>query len=561
MQNKKEFSGIFISNFNLQNFTNYIDNDVGFPLIETELAPFGQVTNILLGAKNETKHDFGFIWTQPHAGFESFSKLMNGQMVSLSTILEEVDVFAEAVKKYSSFVKYLFIASWVLPAYYKGMGLLDLRNDYGISNCLMRMNLHLADRFSDKNNIFLLNSQKWIESAGEEAFSSKLWYLSKTPFVNVVFKEAMKDLKSALKTVTGNSKKLIILDLDDTLWGGIVGEVGWENLKLGGHDFAGESFVEFQTALKALKNRGILLAIVSKNEEVTALEAITKHPEMILKKEDFIAWEINWGDKSKNILNLLRKVNLGAQSVVFIDDNPVERARVRESIPDIFVPEWPKDSMHYVKTLHQLNCFDIAARTDEDLNRTELYQAESERSKLRSSLNSIDDWLVSLKTVVTIEKLSNANIQRAAQLLNKTNQMNLTTRRLSEAELSLWAKQEEHELWTFRVSDKFSDSGLTGIISIHIKDDTAQIVDFLLSCRVMGRKIEETMVRVVVRFCISNGIKKLIAEYVPTNKNKPCFDFWKYKSGFIFNEEQNSFLWDFSNVFPDIPQIEIINNA
>lgn len=561
MQNKKEFSGLFISDFNLQNFTNFIDNDNEFPLIKTELAPFGQVANILLGAKNETEHDFGFIWIQPQANFESFKKLMNGQVVSFSTILEEVNAFAEAVIQYSTLVNYLFVPTWFLPTYYKGMGLLDLRNDYGISNCLMRMNLRLADQFSRAENIFLLNSQKWIESAGDEAFSSKLWYLSKTPFANGVFKEAMKDLKSALKTLTGNSKKLIILDLDDTLWGGTVGDVGWENLKLGGHDFAGESFVDFQTALKALKNKGILLAIVSKNEEATALEAMTKHPEMILKKEDFIGWEINWDDKLKNILNLLHKVNLGAQSAVFIDDNPVERERVRESLPDIFVPEWPKNSMHYVKALHELNCFDTAAITNEDLNRTALYLAESERSKLKMTLNSVDDWLVSLKTVVTVEKLSKANLLRAAQLLNKTNQMNLSTRRASESELFKWAEQHGHEFWTFRVLDKFCDSGLTGIISVQINDDTAQIVDFLLSCRVMGRKIEETMLRVVVQFCVSKGLKKLFAEYVPTNKNKPCFDFWKRKSGFIFNEGQNSFLWDFSNDFPDIPQIEIINNV
>ncbi len=560
MISSKEFSGIFISSFNLQNFVNYIENDNEIPAIKATLAPYGQVMNILIEENNEAHFDFGFIWLMPQAIIDSFNKLMNGQVTPFESILNEVDEFCKAVIKFSGIVKYLFVASWVMPSYNRGLGLRDLKNDFGISNCLMRINLKLADNFNEHKNIYLFNSQKWIETAGDGAFNSKLWYLSKIPFSNTVFKQAMKELKSAIKTITGESKKIIILDLDDTLWGGIVGDVGWENIRLGGHDFIGEAFVEFQVTLKALKSRGILLAIVSKNEEYVALEAITKHPEMILKKDDFIGWEINWEDKSKNILNLLQRINLGPQSVVFIDDNPVERERVRQSIPEIFVPEWPSNILDYTKALHQLNCFDTDGFSQEDFERTNLYLAENERNKLKSELNSIDDWLKSLKTVVTIETLNNQNLQRAAQLLNKTNQMNLSSRRLTEKELLAWMNQKDHKLWTFRVADKFSDSGLTGIISIEVENNTTQIVDFILSCRVMGRKIEEVMLIHVVEYSKKIGADKIVAPYIPTQKNKPCFDFWKTKSGFTFIEEENSFLWDFSKQFPEITQIEIINN-
>ena len=367
MNSPIKLTGIFLSNFNLQNFVNYIDNDTEFPLIKTTLAPYGQVMNILLGDNMAEKYDFGFIWLMPQAVIGSFNKLINGHLTPFTSIMSEVDDFCNAVIKYSEAFKFLFIVSWSMPSYYRGIGLRDLKSEFGISNCLMRMNLRLADNFDARKDIYLLDSQKWIGNAGEDAFNPKLWYLSKTPFNNTVFKQALKELKSAVKTISGDSKKMIILDLDDTLWGGIVGDTGWENIKLGGHDFTGEAFVEFQTALKALKEKGILLAIVSKNEEAIALEAIMKHPEMILKKDDFIGWEINWDDKSKNILNLLKRVNIGPQSVVFIDDNPVERDRIRQSIPEVFVPEWPANKLEYTRALHKLNCFDIDGISNEDL--------------------------------------------------------------------------------------------------------------------------------------------------------------------------------------------------
>jgi FkbH-like protein len=561
MNYQHELKGIFLSNFNLQNFVNYLENDIDFPLIKTSLAPYGQVMNILLGDNKTIKYDFGFVWLMPQAVIGSFNNLINGHVTQFTSIMTEVDDFCNAVIKYSEAFKYLFIVSWSLPSYFRGIGLRDLKNEVGISNCLMRMNLRLADNFDTRKNIYLLDSQKWIGNAGEEAFSSKLWYLSKTPFNNIVFKQALKELKSAIKTISGDSKKMIILDLDDTLWGGILGDIGWENLKLGGHDFTGEAFVEFQSALKTLKEKGILLAIVSKNEEAIALEAILKHPEMILKKDDFIGSEINWDDKSKNILTLLKRVNIGPQSVVFIDDNPVERDRIRQSIPEVYVPEWPANKLEYTKALHKLNCFDIDGTSTEDLERTKLYLAENERNNLKSELNSVDDWLKSLRTVVTVETLNNQNLQRTVQLMNKTNQMNLITRRLTESELLSWVNQKNHKLWTFGVTDKFSNSGLTGILSIEFDDKIIRIFDFILSCRVMGRKIEEIMLNHVIQYSKKNGVDKIVAIYLPTPKNKPCFDFWISKSGFTFIEKENSFIWNFSKSVPEIANIEVINNS
>ena len=192
-------------------------------------------------------------------------------------------------------------------------------------------------------------------------------------------------MKAALRAVRGQSRKVVICDLDDTLWGGIVGDAGWENLRLGGHDPVGEAFADFQRELKALTRRGIILAMVSKNTEAVALEAIEKHPEMQLRKDDFAAWRINWDDKAQNIADLMEELNLGLDSAVFLDDNPVERARISEALPEVLVPNLPRDKMLFASTLRKLNCFDSATVSSEDRKRAAFYNAERDR---RTSCNA-----------------------------------------------------------------------------------------------------------------------------------------------------------------------------
>jgi FkbH-like protein len=356
--------------------------------------------------------------------------------------------------------------------------------------------------------------------------------------------------------LAGGARKLVILDLDDTMWGGIVGDVGWENLRLGGHDGMGEAFVDFQRAVKNLTRRGIVLGIVSKNEEATALEAIRSHPEMVLREEDFVGHRINWRDKAQNILELAKELNLGLQSVVFIDDNPVERARVREALPEVLVPDWPEDKHLYRSALAALRCFDAPSISKEDAERTALYAAERKREQLQASVGSMDEWLKSLGIVVSAEPLGPSNLPRTAQLLNKTNQLNLTTRRLTEAELTEWVADPSRALWAVTVRDRFGDAGLTGIVSLEMSGTTARIVDYVLSCRVMGRKVEETMVHLAVEHARSRGAERVEAIFVPTAKNKPCLTFWQ-SSGFSCDDGQ-TFVWDPSRPFvlPEPVQLE-----
>ncbi|MBI3874569.1 MAG: HAD-IIIC family phosphatase [Verrucomicrobia bacterium] len=341
----------------------------------------------------------------------------------------------------------------------------------------------------------------------------------------------MADVKAAIRGLRGMARRLVVLDLDDTLWGGIVGDVGWENVQLGGHDPVGEAFQDFQRALKALTRRGIVLGIVSKNTESVALDAIRQNSEMILRDSDFAGWRINWSDKAQNMADLAAELNLGLQSIVFIDDNPVERARVREALPEVLVPEWPESPLLYVSALQSLRCFDAPAVSREDAARTQSYVSDRQRADLKKQAGSLDEWLKSLGIKVTVEPLSPANLKRATQLLNKTNQFNLATRRLTEPELDAWAKQPSRRAWAFRVADKFGDAGLTGLASLEVRDGVAHVVDFLLSCRVLGRKVEETMIAWLVARAKEFNAAEVRAEYLPTPKNKPVLEFWQ-RSGF-----------------------------
>jgi FkbH-like protein len=304
-----------------------------------------------------------------------------------------------------------------------------------------------------------------------------------------------------------------------------------------------------------MTNRGILLGLVSKNEESVALEAIQKHPEMVLKLDDFAGWKVNWGDKAQNVLDLVSELNLGIDSVVFIDDSPVERARVREAVPEVFVPEWPQDKMQYRRALLGLRCFDTPAVSKEDLERTRMYVSERQRRSLKERAGSLDEWYSTLETKVTVEELADVNLARAAQLLNKTNQMNLTTRRMTEAEFASWAHEEGCKLWVFRVSDKFGDAGLTGIISLEKEGRRGKITDFVLSCRVMGRKIEETMLHTLITYARSLELEEVCARYIPTAKNRPCLRFLQ-NSG-LEDVGDNVFRWSLSRNYPKPEHIEL----
>ena len=525
---KNKVSINIISSFNHANFVSLLKNSSNFDW-EVNEVNYNQVFQTLTNSNAKMwkqRSNVTLIWTTPESISSEFQKLQNKNEANSDIIKKDVDYFCSCIRSIKKYSDIVLVPNWILKqpnetslafAYSKGFGL-----EYNLSF----MNYYLSEQLNKEKNLYILNSSKWLLNCGaSSAYSSKLWYLTKTPFSNNFFKQVISDLSNLYESIKGLSKKLLILDLDDTLWGGIVGEVGWKNLRIGGHDHLGEAFRDFQIQIKSLKNQGIILALASKNDEATAIKAINSHPEMILSMEDFVTHRINWEDKAINIVDIVNELNLGLQSVVFLDDSPFERARVQEALPEVLVPELPKDPTDYNTFLSKLRCFDKTHVTDEDKSRSNLYKSESKRIKLKQQLKSLSDWIKTLNLTIVIEDIKNENTPRAVQLFNKTNQMNLSTRRLSEQEFNHWVKVDSNNLWTIRAADKFGDYGIIGILSISTKNNIATLVDFILSCRVVGRYIEETMIEFLKEFCQENNVNKIKGKYKKTDKNSLCYNF------------------------------------
>ncbi len=539
--------GVVLADFTIGDLAARLRDESDGPAMWVMESPFGSVMQSLMQPPNDGASDFAIVWTLPHLVSVAFQRVEACEPAEGADVIADVDAFCDVLLHAAPAYRSIFVPTWTQPAHQRGLGLIDARPG-GVTWALTAMNQRLMERLREAPNVYVLNASRWIEAGGPGGSSAKAWYLGKVAFHGETLSEAARDIKAAVRGLAGQARKLIIVDLDDTLWGGIVGDLGWEQLQLGGHDAQGEAFVDFQRGLKRLTRRGIILGIASKNTESVALEAIRSHPAMVLTPDDFVGWRINWSDKARNIADLVSELNLGLQSVVFIDDNPVERARVREALPEVFVPEWPEDKLLYPSALHSLRCFDAPAISREDAERTQLYASERKRETLKHDVGSIDEWLKSLGIRVTVEPLGRANVTRASQLFNKTNQMNLTTRRLTEQELFAWAGDPAHTLLTVSVGDRFGDAGLTGILGLADDGGLCHVTDFILSCRVMGRRVEETMAHVAVEWARQRALAGVEAAFVPTKKNKPCHDFWSFSR--FATDDSTHFTWNVANAYP-----------
>ena len=547
-----------ISSFNNSNFSGLLKSSKKFSWKINEVN-YNQVFQTLTNssAKIWKKHvNITLIWTTPELISSEFKKLESGNTINSKKIKNEVEYFCSCIDSVKKFSDIVLIPNWILKQQNEGNIARSYLKDSGLEYNLSIMNQHLYEKLGKEKNFYILNSSKWLTNCGsEKAYNSKLWYLMKNPFSNDFFKEAVFDLENLYTTIIGQNKKLLILDLDDTLWGGIVGDIGWKNLRLGGHDYLGEAFQDFQSKIKSLSKNGLLLAIASKNDETIATEAIKKHPEMILSMNDFVTYRINWDDKAKNISEIVDELNIGLQSVVFFDDNPVERDRVRKTLPEVFVPNLPKDPTDYFTFLSKLRCFDSTHISNEDKARVKLYKVESKRTSLKKNFKSLSKWIETLELQISIENIKKENKPRCLQLLNKTNQMNLSTRRLNEKEFSNWINKSSNHLWTIRAKDKFGDYGIIGILSLSMKNKIVHVVDFILSCRVVGRCIEDVLIEFLKDFCRYHKISKINGEYKKTSKNSLIYEFLKKLN--IINDKKFSFVLLSKKNNVNLPKIKI----
>jgi len=337
----------------------------------------------------------------------------------------------------------------------------------------------------------------------------------------------------------------LILDLDNTTWGGIIGDDGIENIKIGDLGI-GKAFSKLQTWAKALKERGIIIAICSKNDEANAKEPFEKHPDMVLKLEDISVFVANWENKADNIRRIQEILNIGFDAMVFLDDNPFERNLIRQELPEITVPELPEDPAEYMDYLNKLNLFETTSFSDNDKDRTQQYQAEAARITLQSQFGNIDDYLNSLEMVSEVKEIDSFSLPRVAQLTQRSNQFNLRTKRYTDEDLKSMLASGEYIGITFTLVDKYGDNGLISAILLKKEKHCVFIDTWIMSCRVLKRTMEPFVLNTIIEYTKKSGFNKLVGEYIPTAKNGMVKDHYK-NFGFKENDVEGQWKLDAEN--------------
>lgn len=391
-----------------------------------------------------------------------------------------------------------------------------------------KLNYLLMQGCQEAKNTFLIDLDALQTALGRSTFADpKLYYVAKMPISLAALPAAAKLVVDVVRSLQGAVKKCLVLDLDNTLWGGVIGDDGLSGIQIGELG-TGHAFSDFQKWLKELKNRGILLTVCSKNNEDTAEEPFEKHPEMVLRLEDFSMFVANWEDKAWNIRTIQQSLNIGMDSMVFLDDNPFERELVRTMIPEITVPELPEDPALYLQYLRGLDLFETASYSREDAGRTEQYREKAQRAAFEAAFQSYDDYLEALQMRASAAAFDPFHYPRIAQLTQRSNQFNLRTVRYTEAEIEALAQDDSRIGLYFTLKDKFGDHGLISVVVLEKQpEDTLFISEWLMSCRVLKRGMEAFIVDKILSVAAQQGFRRVVGEYIPTPKNAMVKDLYE----------------------------------
>lgn len=391
-----------------------------------------------------------------------------------------------------------------------------------------KLNYLLTQGCQEAKNTFLIDLDALQTALGRSTFADpKLYYVAKMPISLAALPAVAKLVVDVVRSLQGAVKKCLVLDLDNTLWGGVIGDDGLSGIQIGELG-TGHAFSDFQKWLKELKNRGILLTVCSKNNEDTAKEPFEKHPEMVLRLEDFSMFVANWEDKARNIRTIQQSLNIGMDSMVFLDDNPFERELVRTMIPEITVPELPEDPALYLQYLRGLDLFETASYSREDAGRTEQYREKAQRAAFEAAFQSYDDYLEALQMRASAAAFDPFHYPRIAQLTQRSNQFNLRTVRYTEAEIEALAQDDSRIGLYFTLKDKFGDHGLISVVVLEKQpEDTLFISEWLMSCRVLKRGMEEFIVDKILSVAAQQGFRRVVGEYIPTPKNAMVKDLYE----------------------------------
>lgn len=421
--------------------------------------------------------------------------------------------------------------------YYRLLGNMDAVNSNGRVAFVNRLNALFAEYAAANENFYLQDIQYLSACYGLDKWGDSFyWHMYKYALCVPAIPTLSYNLANIIKSVYGKNKKAYVLDLDNTLWGGVVGDDGPENIEIGQETSMGQVYAEFQSYLKEQKQIGIMLNVSSKNEEENALAGLSR-PDSVLKPDDFMVIKANWEPKSKNVAEIAAELNIGTDSLVFVDDNPAEREIIRQNLPGVAVPEMDKPE-EYLKTLDRSGFFEVTGLSKDDTKRNEMYKANQERKKMQDNFADYGEYLKSLDMKAEIGAFVPLYMARIAQLTNKSNQFNLTTKRLSQADIEHMAEDSSYITLYGKLADKFGDNGVVSVVIGKIKEDALHIELWLMSCRVLKRDMEFAMMDRLTEECKKRGIARIYGYYYPTAKNKMVENFYGLQ-GFTLKNRDN----------------------
>lgn len=418
----------------------------------------------------------------------------------------------------------ILISNFVVP-FYGSLGNLETNYLFSEKSFINMVNLELINRKPSYVNILDMDSLAGFIGK-KDWFDESSYFLNKSGF-NLAYIGYVADLIARqFEAFYGKAKKCLVLDLDNTLWGGVVGDLGYNGIMLDPNDAEGEAFLSFQKYILELKNRGIILAVCSKNDEANAKEPFIKNENMVLKLNDISAFIANWNDKATNMIVISKQLNIGIDSLVFFDDNPTERALIKEFLPEVKVIDVPDDPALYVRALDQAYAFEWNQITQEDVSRIKTYTDNIERNNLMASCVNYDEYLKKLQMKIKITDANVDTLPRFAQLTNKSNQFNLRTQRYSEAEISEMLESPSYKLLTVSLKDRFSNYGIIACVVLHFENDTCYVENWVMSCRVLKKKVENYTMYKIFEQAKQFGCDYIKAEYIRSQKNSMVADLY-----------------------------------
>jgi FkbH-like protein len=423
-------------------------------------------------------------------------------------------------------------------------GVLDAQTEGGEWDTVQRLNAELRTVAREFRGVYILDYDALVARYGREIWrDERKWLTMRMPIAAPQLIHLAQEWMRFLHPLTGKLAKVLVTDLDNTMWGGVIGEDGMEGIQLSA-EYPGAAYQAVQQVMLDFYQRGILLAINSKNNPADAMEALEKHPGMILQPRHVGALRINWSDKAQNLREIAEELNVGIDSLAFLDDNPVERQHVREQLPEVTVIELPENPMDFARALRDCPVFERLTLSDEDAKRGEYYAAERDRKKLEQTASSPEEFYRSLEQELEVRRVTPMTLARVAQLTQKTNQFNTTTRRYSEQQIQAM-EQNAHRVYSLRVKDRYADNGLVGVAILAEKGEVCEIDTLLLSCRVIGRTVETAFLSKLADEARTAGAVRLEGWFLPTKKNTPAKDFYAQHGFEVATETPEGTRWSF----------------